>query len=244
MEKIADKIKKLLKLAEKTNFPDEAATALGKAQALMEEHKITSAMLNQENSEKPEDFSGQPLNVEDAERKCGIAPWKSTLANSLAIANGCFCFVSGNVKICLVGTSSNVNAVKYLYSYCINQISNLAKTNCKAKGKRYTNEFKFGCVDAIIVAIKKDRDAKREEMRVKAENAGSKELALYNNALAKIRQERLDAEKLARSKYGFRSRSRSDGGCGAGREAGREAGANIYPSGARGQISAPRAYLN
>ena len=44
--KIIDKIRKLLSLAKKNSSIEEAASATAKAQALMEEHRIHQAMLN------------------------------------------------------------------------------------------------------------------------------------------------------------------------------------------------------
>lgn len=239
MESVIQKIQKLLKLAEKTTFPAEAANATAKAQALMDKHKITLGSIDSVEKESPQIFKDSALNEEDSTRR--LARWKWSLASSLNRHNGVWAYSSGGQIIC-VGTPSNVSAVRYLYAYCINQIESLTRASCKGQGAIYANNFRLGCVDAIAEALRKERE--QTLRRAREEAADSRELIVVNNAIAAMQKEQREAENYARGQMKFTSSGsrggRSDSNA---RSAGKQAGAAIY-GGQRGRLVSSRNRLN
>lgn len=83
MEKIAEKIRRLIAHADSTTHPEEASTFLAKAQALMEEHSISLLDLGRLDSD-------DPVAVEkNVYRGHTIDGWRQLLATQLAIYFGC-----------------------------------------------------------------------------------------------------------------------------------------------------------
>lgn len=236
-ESIAFKIRQLLKLAEKTTFPEEAASATAKASALMDKYKITLGAVDQIEKENPQIFQDSPLNEDDMNDRRRTR-WKSSLALLLSMNHGVYMYTSGPRFIC-VGTPNNVATVRYLYSYCVKQIDSLTAQLCRGQGRTYANNFRLGCVDAIALALKNEREKTFAEARAEACAKGSTELALVNRSILALQQEQKTAEALAKEKVpGLRKNPTSyiRGNSNA-RSAGRKAGADIY-SGQRGKLTA------
>lgn len=225
------RVRKLLALAQSDN-EYEAALALGRANALMERHRIEAAALD----DSPE--ADEPVEVwDDPLDEKARATWKWRLAHNLAKANGCALYVNKGAII-ITGRASNVKTVRYLYRYCIRSIDSLARVKGKGNGRTWMNNYRIGCVEAIGAAIKAERDAERAKLR-EATAGDSMALVRIDNAIARVDSEVKSADHFMRSKIrlvsGRGSSFRHDG---SGRAAGRSDGAGIYGSGSRGAVGA------
>ena len=195
-EVVMDKIRKLLKLGESPN-EHESALAIGKAQALMEEHRIEAAMLEvpEEEDEEVREWE-EPLHTNSAY-------WQGSLSVILADANGCFVWRSRKGTI-VVGKASNANAVRYLLGYCVREINRLARIKGSGNGRTWTNNYRIGCVQGISAAIKAERDEVRADIRRKYAEAkkipNDRALVTVEQALVKVDAEAKSSERFARSK--------------------------------------------
>lgn len=242
IEAIGEKIKKLLALAANNPSQAESASALAKAQALMTEHKIEQATLENSAPNEEDIFSGL-----GAEEGVTGAYWKVTLASALGYANGVFIYKSGKT-IGLVGKKSNIQTLTYMFQYCLSEIERLSKANCKGLGHSYANDFKRGCVSAISEAIRLERANLERRMREQAAAVnGERGLIVLNNAIAKINRDFDLAKQAAYSpKSGLKLRAGSYSGTRiktSGFGEGQKAGASIYP-GSRSKIGSNQGRLN
>lgn len=152
-KKIIEKIKKLLLLADtnKNSNVEEAAAAAGKAQSLMEKHRIEKVLLNLESQVGSHYLSdsGLPSN------------WKICLIATITKHNGCYVVVSENYttdnQLLLVGEESDISSVQALYTYLVNELNRLCLTEIISyKEKRnayppktYIESFYLGAIEAI-----------------------------------------------------------------------------------------------
>ena len=116
-EKIIEKIKKLLSLAESNN-ENEALSSLTKARKLMAKYKIEMSEIQseQENKEKiiKDDF-GVTYN--------GRQVWKGSLSVIISDNFGCYCYVDNPTKnIIILGKETEVKVVQQLILFGINII--------------------------------------------------------------------------------------------------------------------------
>ena len=229
-EHIAEKIRKLLALAANNPSQAESASALAKAQALMTEHKIEQAILD---ASKPTPQEENIFTMLGKEEGVNRAYWKLDLAATLGRANGVFIYKSGGA-IGVVGKKSNIQALSYMFAYCISEVEKLSKLHCKGLGHSYANDFKRGCVSAIGIAIEKEREALERTMRERASALnGERGLIVLNNALTAINADtRLAREAAYSPESGLRLRKGSYGGTRvktSGYGDGQKAGSSIYP---------------
>jgi hypothetical protein len=233
--KLLDKLNKLFALAERSTYPEEAASALAKAQTLMTQHKITKAMLDEHDEEEEaiQTYMNSPLNEEDR-GKLKKANWKSTLAFYLTQFNGCHVFTNGP-KIIITGRPSNVDTVRYLYKYCIKEIDRLTKRHCRGKGRTYANNFRYGCIKAIHEAMKFEQ----EELEQQAQR-DKKELVVVSKVLQKMREDHLASKHAAHNAFNLGRQSASFRGSTAGRNAGYSAGQSIYNGRRAGALPSPQ----
>ena len=234
------KIKKLMALANDKASKEESAAALGKAQALMLKHKISVAMLEEvqdEDKEETQVFRDSPLNEEDA-GKTKKSFWKVALTQALCDFNGCFTY-SGGSNIYLAGKPSDVDTIRYLYGYCVREIDRLTKLNCKGQGRTYSNNFRYGCVEAIKKAMKAEQEAMLEEFRMA--QCSERSLIVVDNTLLQIRKDQNEADRLAHATLRLRAGSGTRfSGDAAARAAGQAAGGSIYQGRGTGRLGSPQ----
>lgn len=226
---------RLLKLAQSDN-PHEAALAAAKAQEIIDRYKLTGISQDSEipggaKAAPEEEIRGfeDPLDA-GAER---LSRWKVTLASTLARANQARIYTSGSA-IKIVGRPSDVETIRYLYQYLVNEIERLTKVHAKGNGKTWANNFRYGIVDEIGEKLKGQRKNLAREMEDQAFMQSGAALVRLDNALAKLEkqgedvQEWMDKNMRLHKTY---ARSRSDFGA---REAGRQAGRSIQLGGGKG----------
>jgi len=221
---ILEKVKKLLALGQSEN-EHEAALAVARAQALMEKHSISEAMLQLDGAEPEEEIQpwADPLFAGK------VGSWRYRLGDVLAEANGVKVYKSGK-SLKVIGRASDVQAVRYLFGFCLREIDRIAKARAAGNGRTWANNFRIGCVDAIREAIKKEREAQREQMRGAVADANA--LVKLDSAIAKIDSRHAQAWALGREKLRLRTFWSGSGRVDpSARAQGREAGRGIYPAG-------------
>ena len=181
-DKILDKVKKLMSLAQGQGNTNECANAFAKAQELLMRHKLTMADLDGFDEE-----SSEPIEESDMEiYGKRIIAWKRYLADQVAKLNSCRTFTRsgrGNAKHLIVGRASDVEMVNYLVSSVIHQIDFLCKKamrNGEGSGKTFSNQFKFGAVETVIGRLKE------VSAKVRQEYQGTSALVLVNTRSAEV----------------------------------------------------------
>lgn len=253
-EKIIDKIRKLLRLAESSDV-NEAATAAGAAQRLMEAHQIDQAMVALEDEDAPTGSGeDEPIRQFDDEEALHVwarlASWKLQLTWAVASVNGCRTFQGytwdkskgrSMRTIGIVGRPSDVATVRYLCTYLLAEIDRLCKSASGGKGRTWANCFRLGAVHEVRRRLQEAKRRARMEARAKLQG-NIKALVRLDKALANIdgRCEEIDAwmKEHMNIYAASSSRYRSDvGGWMEGREAGTQidlgSGGASIASGAR-----------
>jgi len=167
IDKIKDRIKKLLRMAADTSSPNEAAIAANRARKLMSQHQISNA-----------DFVLDELSKEGAliQSTAGrgfksIPGWYQTLSVSIAECMDCHAIINRRWTACTIvfrGYQPDVEMASWLLDYLGNQIEQQATAHRKAVSssqsppwpytrspRTYMNSFRNGLSAGI-----KDRMAK------------------------------------------------------------------------------------
>jgi hypothetical protein len=250
-EKIVDKIKKLLRLAESANV-NEAATAAGAAQRLMEAHQIDQAMVALEDDDAPVgSVENEPVRQFDDDEALHVwarlASWKLQLAWTVASENGCRTFQSHVYShkqgrylrtIGIVGRPSHVATVRYLFAYLMAEIDRLCRKSGRGKGRTWANSFRLGAVHEVRKRLAQARRKARQEARAKLEG-DTVALVRLDHALARIDEFRntVDAWMKENMNLHAASASRHQTDHDAWHE-GREAGRGIDLDGSAGSVGA------
>ncbi len=210
-DKVIKRVRKLLALAEGKANEHESANALAQAQRLMDEYKLTQALVEAESDEDaPRTIEEELRSWEDPIDVMGgkkTVRWKGTLAFVLARANGCHVwwgYQGGKRTLNVIGGASDAAAVRYLYQYTIREIDRLSK-QYKGNGRTWLNNFKLGCVDAIKRKLREARDA------MVTDYAKSRGVALVKvaDAMAQVDRRADDAKAFGKRQLGLRPMSTS-----------------------------------
>ena len=156
---LIQKIQKLLNLSQSSN-EHEAAQAMKLAMILMEKHNISEAMLNTQSTEADEVVQDwqDPLYASNEKNR---SQWRGALATVLANHNACVIWTFGpDIKI--GGRASDVQTVRYLFNYCMNEIDRLAKKYA-GNGKSWLNNYRLGCVSGINTKLDEGKQQARHE---------------------------------------------------------------------------------
>jgi hypothetical protein len=232
---IISKVQKLLRLSTSSNA-HEAALAAAKAQELIDQHNLQSALLELESAAPRNGLDDEPIEKFEADRALDrpvrLDRWRAYLAQVVGKANGCSIYLSGGA-IALVGRPSDAETVRYLYAYLAREVERLTTEQGKGCGKTWRNNFRNGVVDTI--ARKLDEQHAKFEREARASVAdNSMALVRVNQALATVEAKRTSVETWVKTNMKLRStRSSSTLDRGA-RASGRAAGESISVGGAAG----------
>lgn len=249
--KIADRVRKLMRLGESPN-ENEAASAAAEAARLMTKYGIEMSQLKES-----ADDSVAPVLEESVESSARLASWRYWLADGAIKSQGGDCWqmrtripgiVGGRVKIKstthlqMVGTRAQIDAAQYIYQAMTREVERLANVfyavearECEASGvgvpsaRTWKNSFRLGCAVTIGKRLAAQYQATLAEV---AKEAPTGEQALVHvrrqdKALAAYR----DAQKLRTSRP-------SRVGSVSGYAAGKAAGADVSLGGGKG-LGAP-----
>jgi len=145
-EKLLDRIRRLLRLAESSN-PHEAATAAATAQALMDRHRVEAAALDDSVDPGIVDHRDAPL--ESSKR---LRPWKIELAAVLARSNDCRIYVlegRATDDLVLVGRPEDAEFVRLLYVDMVKRVEALTRRHGAGRDRAFCNGFRLGVVTTL-----------------------------------------------------------------------------------------------
>lgn len=203
--KIIDKIQKLLRLSESANV-NEAAAAAARAQALMEQHRIDRAILTLGGDGDDQDTIRAH---KDAPVFSGgkIVQWKLNLADTLCRHNGCTMYINIGQddagrplsKVVLVGRSTEVGTIRYMFDYLAAEVNRLCRKLGKGKGRVWANNFRLGAVATINQRMSEARRQFRRKQRERARAQDTEALVRLDDALAHIDKAMQRAEEWMKS---------------------------------------------
>lgn len=130
-ESVLDKVRKLLAIADKSNYPEEAMSAMLKAQEFMAKHGITTADIEIQKQEKVVTDGVIEVNRRNTW-------WKNELVNIIAQNFRCHPYINRvygkSTSMCLIGLDADVKLAKEVYLYAVEAI--------KYHSKKYIHEHK------------------------------------------------------------------------------------------------------
>lgn len=234
-ETVIQKIKNLLQLAENEgSTAGEAAAAMGRAQHLMDMHRIDIAMAEDFEAETTEEIRDwdDPMDTMNGR---SLPTWLGRLAMVVARANGCYVYQSwtdGKKSLNIVGGASDATTARYFYRWIRRQVDEMA-ADYSGNGRTWINNWRLGCVEEIGRRLKDARESAKQE----AVSDGHA-LVVVENAVVKLEQRSNEVQAWAQKKLrlggGRRASSRYDGGA---RAQGRRDGARVnITSGSSAQL--------
>ncbi len=158
IERIGEKVRRLLALATSSN-EHEAAAAAAKAQELMFKYKLTAAQIpGNPDAESPITH----LNFQD--EKGGR--WRFRLLAGVGRYN--FCSVGkyryGRKEYAIVGKPEDIEVVVYLFTYLAREVEKFAaEKRGNNLGLKWLTAYKRGLVDVIVYRLKQQQDTQAAE---------------------------------------------------------------------------------
>lgn len=184
--KLAERIAKLLRLANNNPSEAEAVAAMEHAYALMEQHNLTMAQIDAHGS-------GDERIQESAHGDYRGQTWARSIWSSVADLNFCmYAYISyervqryrrapdGHIEKrpmrevdehLIVGTQSNVASTKVMAEYLIAAVERLAGRECY--GRREQHAFKLGCADRLHHRLAELRQQREQASRREHQGASS-----------------------------------------------------------------------
>jgi len=244
--KIADRIRKLLALSNSTNV-NEAASAATRAQALMQEHRLTEIDVSEATSDGKA-ITELPLGAEGF-----MASWKFALATNVARAFFCEALglrVGRRRKVRIIGRREDAEVAVTVFTFLVSEIERLAlnvtQSDVEAAEAAEAADDDFwegsflGLFDRAVnpEEISRDLRAYRERWRQGAAQGASDKLraetvkfaASSSNALVVVNTNKDEIDAHLKRRYGGAKQNIVDpicGGLGAAFESGYVAGAQI-----------------
>lgn len=163
LSSVISRVQKLLALSTSSNA-NEAAIAAAKANKLIDEYRLTESELNVNNP------NNDPLIEDDSYiyETGRIIPWKNYLVSVLTDHYGCTCFnqfiAPKGRKISqykLIGKKSDVQIVKYMFTWLMNECQRLSDIHAKGKGHVYV----FSYCEGFVAGIKRQLELSRKELQ-------------------------------------------------------------------------------
>lgn len=125
MDKIIDRIRKLMELANSSN-EHEAALAAGKAAQMMVEHQISEAELAVKRGQVDAQLEPFADELVDGDENGKITLWRFWLLNALAESMGGDVYRKFGSTLYVIAPQSTMTTIRYLYTYLTNQVDELA----------------------------------------------------------------------------------------------------------------------
>lgn len=149
MSSVIERVRRLLALAQSDN-EHEAAIAMEKAQKLIHEHRLSVHELEQSGQTPKE-----PAEIPETPSLSGarVPVWKRRLLTIIADANGCMLFSRGarwgEKHFYVVGRTSDVEIVNYLFAYVMTQMVEMAAKECRGKGRSYKDQWFHAAIQGL-----------------------------------------------------------------------------------------------
>lgn len=163
---IADKIRKLLALADGAGTEAEAANAAARAAALMARYQIEQADVDTLVRDAED-----PMTRVNTETTGRLAGWRKSLAGGIAAGCGCSVIImrshrAGESYLSFFGRTSDVQAAVYMFGALSTEIERLAKRNASGRGAAYVNAYKLGAATTIAGRLRAQRAETIEQARL------------------------------------------------------------------------------
>jgi hypothetical protein len=160
IDKVIDRVKKLLALAGNNNSAAEAATAAAMANSLLDEYRLSTADL-----ESQDESTSEPIedDVEPIYESGKVTAWKCLLIQVLCRQYGCSswndCDYSGRKisRYKLVGRKSDISVVRYMYAYLLSECTRLSLAEAKGMGRVFIASYCEGFVHGVKEQLKASR---------------------------------------------------------------------------------------
>lgn len=177
IEKILDRVRKLLKLSEHSNSEAEAANAAAQAARLMEEYELSEALVRLDDpAVKAEAITEERLEPERVVAHSKRVAWKETIALALGESLGVKTFwnntyVGGRKRSDMrgFGRETAIQTWRYTCQYLWRMVDEFAdqafETSGEGSPKAWKNAFRVGCASRLAVRIleaKEVEDSARE----------------------------------------------------------------------------------
>jgi len=235
LEKVKDRVRKLLALAENNPSVEEAAAAAAQAQRLMEKYRLDKMMTDLESGKVEEAEIGEDDEFLDSAGR--LSQWRVGLASALADSNSCHIYLAKGYRktsIALVGSPEDRNMVRFMYDTLSLKIDRMCRIWCaeqsfeRGEGRVAGNNFRLGAVATIRERLVDANLDAQKDAKEKAQATGdANTIARFEDVFTdrQARQEavkRWMAERL-KLKKGRASNYRGDfAAYAAGRQAGKE----------------------
>lgn len=178
-EKVIDKIRKILELAERGATQAECDTAMAQAQKLLDKYNISMASVNRHKSAGDKYIRGDYIPANDKasllERaSCAII---SKFCNIAFIVHSHNTFQGRRRDIVAYGQKHNVEIASYMQPWLMNEFDRRwqhYKVDNNLKGAKYRNTFIYGMWTGL------DKKIEQQRLETAKEYSGSKDLAVLN----------------------------------------------------------------
>ncbi len=185
IEKVIDRVRKLLSLKDNTTSEAEAAEAASQASRLMEQFQLSEAMVRlQDSTAKPEPIVKERLEPDKVVANSKRVAWKETIASAVARDLGVKMYwmnthVGGRMRADVrgMGRESAVQAWRYTWQYLCRAVDELAEQAWEShqfKGDAYEssarawkNAFRVGAASRLAVRIHEAKKAREQELQRK-----------------------------------------------------------------------------
>jgi hypothetical protein len=174
INKVLDRVRKLLSLSEHTTSEAEATEAASQAAKLMEEYQLSEALVRlDEPTVKPEVIVKERLEPDSKEFSHKRVAWKETIASAVALDLGVKLYywhrtVGGRKRSDVrgMGRESAIQAWQYTCQYlwrAVDELTDLAWDNSYVEDdvstRAWKNAFRVGCSTRIAVRLAEKRTA-------------------------------------------------------------------------------------
>lgn len=171
---VVERIKKLLRLADRNNSPEEAALAAMRAQELMAQHSLSLAEIELAGGDSA---TAEPIGETEIGRTGkgrNRSHWQGQLSCFVAESMNCATHWRGN-HLVIIGRATAAAAVKVLHEFLVAEIERLATHGWTSIGvysrqpsRTWRNSFHFGAVHIIGARLEETRAAQERAMKAQA----------------------------------------------------------------------------
>lgn len=185
-DKIMERIRRLLAMAEDTSSPNEAAIAARRAEKLMREHQLTQVDV------LVKDLDGDSVEISTVDhvqtiygpryKSSGQPRWVGVIAVAAALMNECEADMNHVGHTRFYGVAGDAQVAAAIFQYLIKETSRLAGKY--PGGRAEKNAFRRGCASALQTRA---REIKAERERQFQETSSGTALVLLKQALIEQR---------------------------------------------------------
>lgn len=160
LQGVIEKVARLRALSTSSNV-HEATAAAALAEKLIAQYRLSEADLEIEGEES------EMVEEEVFEYGHNLSSWKCSLIVGLSKHYGCVGIISSNPRMgkpkrhISFGRKSDIELVKYMFSWLSLEIARLSQGACKGRGKSFSNSFCHGAVCGVLDAMHRESEVQR-----------------------------------------------------------------------------------